>query len=138
MLDAVAPSGSHELDPAGRRHVADVDPDAGRARELEHPRDRLVLCDRGPRPSVRERLAATRRPLLGCDPGADELVVLGVDSGQTTGRRDRLERAQQLGIGDPGKALRMGLECRQLERRGAGDPGGDEDVARPHPQLGGT
>ncbi len=96
-----------------------MEPDAGRARELEHARDRLVLCDRRARAGVRERVGAAARGLLGRDPGADDLVVLGVDSGQTAGRSDRLERAQQLTVGDPREPLRVGLKGRELERRRA-------------------
>ena len=58
--------------------------------------------------------------LLGRDPRADDLVVLGVDAGQPAGGRDRLERAQQLTVRDSREALRMGLEGRELERRRAG------------------
>ncbi len=66
-----------------------------------------------------ERVAAVARGLLGGDAGADDLVVLGVDPGQPAGLRDRGERAQQLGVGDPREALWVGLEGGELERRRA-------------------
>ena len=70
-----------------------------------------------------ERIGATGGGLLGRDPGAHDLVVLGVDAGQAAGGGDLLERRQQLPVGDPREALRVGLEGRELER---GGPGGDE------------
>ena len=63
-----------------------MEPDAGGARELQTAGDRLVLGHRRPRASVGERVGAVARGLLGGDPGADDLVVLGVDSGQPAGR----------------------------------------------------
>ena len=66
-----------------------------------------------------QRVGAVARGLLGGDAGADDGVVLGVDSGQAAGLCDRGERAQQLGVGNPRKPLWVGLEGGELERRGA-------------------
>ena len=78
-----------------------------------------MLGHRRARAGVGERVGAVARGLFGGDPGADDLIVLGVDPGQAAGLRDRGERAQQLGVGDPREALRVGLEGGELERRRA-------------------
>ena len=118
-VDAVGARGGDELDAARRRDVADVQSHAGGARELEAAGDRLVLGDGGARARVRERIPAMAGRSLGVDSGAHDLVVLGVHAGHAPGGRNRGEGGEQLAVGDPRETLRVGLEGRELERRGA-------------------
>ena len=119
-IDAVAPGAEHQLDPPRGRDVTHVQTRPGHAGELQTPGDRLVLGHGRARAGVSERVAAVAGRHLRGDPGPDDLIVLGVHSGQSAGAGDRREGAEQLGVGDPRKPLRMGLEGRELERRRAG------------------
>ena len=134
-IDALRAGREHERHPARRREMADVEPHAGLMRELEAARDGLVLGDRRSRARVSEGVAAVAGGALGVDPGADDVIVLGVHAGKAAGRRDPRECRQQLAVGDPREALGVRLEGRQLERRGAGlDERGDvlDRAARRH------
>ena len=119
-VDPVAPGGQNQLDAARRRHVADVQPYPRGPRQLQAAGDRLVLGHRRARARMGEGIAAMAGGLLGRDPGADDLVVLGVHADQAARLRDRGERTQHLSVRDAREALRVGLEGGQLERGRAG------------------